>query len=274
MAVEAAGQTAPMEDTDIFSGASMAEPSVVEEPAPIEEIKEFTSRMEDADIFSGASMAEPSVVEEPAPIEAEVLPEPIENRQDEKGAEEGVETKSFTQVEEASSFAGPQETTMDAAFLSDVEAYQPEKESEVKIDKATPAIAPTEEQAAEEIVIEAEILSEPKEEKPRVEAMEKKAESFFGKPREYRPSMEKEERPVGREPGSDLFISPPSRESSRPEPLSRELEPREFVPPKSELKPADAKGEQANRAQQPSRTAKKETIDRLETWLRNIKKER
>jgi len=237
MAVEAAGQT-----------------------APIDEIKELNSPEED--IFSSSSIVEPSVMTE-APIDAEVLSEPVENRQDKSWEKEGTGAESFAEVLEDSSIAGPQETTIDAAFLADVENYQPEKEAESKTDETTSVIAPAGEPAIEEIMIDAEILSEPREEKPIMETAEKsKAESFFGKPSEYRLAMEKEE-----QPGS-------GRDSLRLEPLSLVPEPREIVSPKPELKPVETKVDGMSKAPQPSKAAKKETIDRLETWLRNIKKER
>ncbi|HEY6010054.1 MAG TPA: hypothetical protein VIX18_01185, partial [Nitrospirota bacterium] len=57
-------------------------------------------------------------------------------------------------------------------------------------------------------------------------------------------------------------------------PLFTDFEPREYVPPKDEFEPAEQKVEAAPAVSMSSKAARRETIDRLETWLKNIKKEK
>lgn len=70
------------------------------------------------------------------------------------------------------------------------------------------------------------------------------------------------------------FAPPPPREPSQGKPLFTDFEPREYVPPKDEFEQVVNKAEVTQAASRPSIAAKRETIDRLETWLKNIKKEK
>jgi hypothetical protein len=257
---------------------AMAVEAASGQAAPAGETEELTSTGED--IFTGAGMFEPSVAEEQAPIDAEVISEPMEPAGDGKKAEQ-TETNLFAQPEEAASFSESQEKGVDAEFFTEPSEYKPEIEITEKTGEGKPVIAPEAKEPAsgeEEIVVEAEILSEPKELQPKTEAAEKKKEfGFFAEPREYRPAVDREETPPSRkESGVDLLSTPLSKESAQSEPISRAFESREYVPTKSDLKPVEAARvvEHAGKAPQPSKAAKKETIDRLETWLRNIKKEK
>ncbi len=80
--------------------------------------------------------------------------------------------------------------------------------------------------------------------------------------------------PAGKAPDLDAFTPPPSREPSPGKPLFTDFEPREYVPPKDVFEPVEHKVEVTQAALRPSTAAKRETIDRLETWLKNIKKEK
>jgi tetratricopeptide (TPR) repeat protein len=62
------------------------------------------------------------------------------------------------------------------------------------------------------------------------------------------------------------------QEFSRARPAFTDFEPQEYVPPKEE--PFAEKTEKAHAAPRPQPASRKATIDRLETWLKNIKKEK
>jgi tetratricopeptide (TPR) repeat protein len=70
-------------------------------------------------------------------------------------------------------------------------------------------------------------------------------------------------------PGSQ----PAAREGSQTKPSFTDFEPREYMPPKDEFEPAEQKVGVNQGAARPSKASKRETIVRLETWLKNIKKE-
>jgi tetratricopeptide (TPR) repeat protein len=167
-----------------------------------------------------------------------------------------------------------EERPINTDILSEPAEYSPREETKKEKTEIRPVNAS--EPLAEEVVIEAEILSEPREYQPKTEAEEKKrAESFFAEPREYRLPAEREEPPtVRRESGTDLFTSTPAETAAWKEPKPGDFEPREYVPPKTEPRPVEPKVEQVVKAPQPPKAVKRETIDRLETWLRNIKKEK
>jgi tetratricopeptide (TPR) repeat protein len=169
-----------------------------------------------------------------------------------------------------------EEKPIDAEILPEPGEYRPREETEKEKTEIKPVPAPkVSEPLAEEVVIEAEVLSEPKEYHPKIEAVEKKPEfGFFAEPREYRPPSEPEEpSTVQRESAADLFTFPPADVTARTEPKPVDFEPREYVSPKAGSRPVEPKVEQVVTAPQPQKEVKKETIDRLETWLRNIKKE-
>jgi tetratricopeptide (TPR) repeat protein len=62
------------------------------------------------------------------------------------------------------------------------------------------------------------------------------------------------------------------QEFSRARPAFTDFEPQEYIPPKGE--PLEEKTEKAHAAPKPPPASRKATIDRLETWLKNIKKEK
>jgi tetratricopeptide (TPR) repeat protein len=128
----------------------------------------------------------------------------------------------------------------------------------------------------EEITIDAELLVEP--EGP-ISGGKKPAEPFedniFAEPQEYVPLAAKEdvqqpEAPADTGAGG-VFTTPSDQETSRQKPPYADFEPREYIPPSASLRES---GEERipMEAKQPGAT-RKETIDRLEHWLKNIKKE-
>ncbi len=127
----------------------------------------------------------------------------------------------------------------------------------------------------EEITIEAELFVEPEGTGAKTEtAGASQEENIFAEPKEYRPTAETEpgkQAPVKKEP-YDIFMPGPDQESVRPKPHYADFEPREYIPPDAELRAA--KAEKVQVASKQSAATRKETIDRLENWLKNIKKEK
>jgi hypothetical protein len=70
----------------------------------------------------------------------------------------------------------------------------------------------------------------------------------------------------------DIFTSPRAKDSSRVKPLYSDFEPREYTPPSAE--PGPEKEMKMTAALKQPAVARKETIDRLENWLKNIIKEK
>jgi hypothetical protein len=170
-----------------------------------------------------------------------------------------------------------EEKPIDASILAEPEEYRPREVKETEKIEIKPVPAPEAgEPQAEDIVIEAEVLSEAKEYQPSAEPVEKKTEfGFFAEPREYRLPVEPQEPPTVRsESGTDLFTSRSTEATPRTETKQGDFEPREYAPPKAESRPAEPKVEQIVKSPEPPKAVKRETIDRLETWLRNIKKEK
>lgn len=103
---------------------------------------------------------------------------------------------------------------------------------------------------------------------------EKKREQTPGIDQEYVPKGGEAEMPerAGLGTGFDEFVPPPTAEPKQTKDVSADFEPVEYMPPNKEPLPA---GEEA--VPQPSKAAgsgRKETIDRLENWLKNIMKEK
>jgi tetratricopeptide (TPR) repeat protein len=124
----------------------------------------------------------------------------------------------------------------------------------------------------EDIPLDVETITEPHAISPREQASEI---NFFAEPREYQPPPEQESEPTAAEEDAfgviqtltaqDFPVSPPQQQG--------EYEPREYVPPKAEPEPEQLETEQGRPEQKLPRPENKETIDRLESWLANIKKE-
>ncbi len=121
------------------------------------------------------------------------------------------------------------------------------------------ATAPVEVQK-QEVDIFAEPETYPAEQAPRIVKQET---GPLAEPREYVPPAGKDEEPSG-------FTPSAAQEFARAKPAFTDFEPREYVPPQEE--PVAPKMEAVSAAS--SRSSRKETISRLETWLTNIKKEK
>jgi tetratricopeptide (TPR) repeat protein len=137
-------------------------------------------------------------------------------------------------------------------------------------------------QQEEEITIEAELLVEPGESGEGTGLFGKSAgDNIFAEPAEYGPSAEAEpaegppavmEEKTGEKNSFDIFTSPRAKDSSRVKPLYSDFEPREYIPPSAE--PGPEKETKMTAALKQPAVARKETIDRLENWLKNIIKEK
>lgn len=134
----------------------------------------------------------------------------------------------------------------------------------------------------EDITLEAEVFVEQDETEPAEKIGGKTpSDNIFAEQTEYQPKEEistadvlpaghADERPG--EASYDIFMTQPAQKPGKARPLYTDFEPREYVPPTAELKAAKADALQA--APKPSVAARKDTIDRLENWLKNIKKEK
>jgi hypothetical protein len=134
--------------------------------------------------------------------------------------------------------------------------------------------APAVESKEEEFTVDAELYVEPQEERTHAPVPAEKTEGdFFAEPREYRPPSEPEEwtPPVAGGTAADEIFMPP-QEAVRPKPPYTDFEPREYIPPTAERRPAAE--DSVHTAPKATPAARKETIDRLEQWLSNIKKEK
>lgn len=126
----------------------------------------------------------------------------------------------------------------------------------------------------EELTIEAELLTEPEETPTGVGPAGGEETSIFAEPAGYRRAGEPEEASLaaGPEEAYGAVEQPASRAFTGTRPVSADFEPREYIPPGAELR-AGKKAEAHTAPKQPA-AGRKETIDRLETWLKNIAKEK
>ncbi|MGE5174184.1 MAG: tetratricopeptide repeat protein [Betaproteobacteria bacterium] len=132
----------------------------------------------------------------------------------------------------------------------------------------------------EDATIEAELLVEPEAAVPKAQAADVSGEeNLYAEPKEYKPTAEAEPE-SGRHPSQelveeesyDIFMPGPDQESVRPKSNYADFEPREYIPPTAEPRTAKTVNVQADT--NPLAATRKETIDRLENWLQNIKKEK
>ncbi len=133
----------------------------------------------------------------------------------------------------------------------------------------------------EAVIMEAELLVEAEDAGPGASAAEVgDVENLFAESREYSPATPiepadepksvMEEITVDDKP-YDIFMPPP-QEAAREKPLHDDFGPREYAP--SEAGPRGEKREKVHAAPKQPAIARKETIDRLENWLKNIVKEK
>lgn len=126
---------------------------------------------------------------------------------------------------------------------------------------------------AEEKKTETDLFAEPQVYRARKdETEEHKHTDLFAEPGEYKTTAGAEEwEQAGRDQGTGKVTPPLAHETTRAKPLFTDFEPREYTPPEAE--PVGTIAEKPHAAPKSPKTSRKETIDRLESWLRNIKKE-
>jgi tetratricopeptide (TPR) repeat protein len=98
--------------------------------------------------------------------------------------------------------------------------------------------------------------------------------NIFGESREYSMSKTSEEQPqtVTKVPSADVFASPVDQSISFKHERYSDFEPKEYIPPDA-FSP-ESQEEKVHGVPRQSMAARKETIVRLENWLKNIKKEK
>ncbi|HYA87562.1 MAG TPA: tetratricopeptide repeat protein [Nitrospirota bacterium] len=135
-------------------------------------------------------------------------------------------------------------------------------------------VSPAEDQA-KDVLINSEPYVTPQNDLTLAPEIDKKTElEIFGEPQEYRQMHEAEEW-TGHPPGGSSFdeiFMPPQEETSKPIPQHTEFEPTEYIPPTADQLPT--KEEEARSTPKSDTLTQKATIDRLEQWLSNIKKEK
>ena len=155
----------------------------------------------------------------------------------------------------------------------------------------------------------ADIFAEPQVYRAKKEPSEEKKEADL-----YSESREQTPAPAGIVEGTDKFVPSPAQEFTGTKPFYTDFEPREYIPPKEEpvetkaepiktkaepvkmkaepaemkaepiktkaepaemnVEPVEAIAEKTHGSSKSPKASRRETIDRLETWLRNIKKEK
>jgi tetratricopeptide (TPR) repeat protein len=127
--------------------------------------------------------------------------------------------------------------------------------------------------ADEEITLEADLIVEPEEALPEAAAASK-PEDLFAEPQEFRPPPPETEETAGtgeEDKFFDAVMNPPAEEFTGAGTTPPVFEPREYIPPTAELRKRTEEKEPAGPV--PQRAHRKEIIDRLENWLKTIKKE-
>lgn len=135
-----------------------------------------------------------------------------------------------------------------------------------------PVPSPSMAAEAEEITLEADLIAEPEDIRSDA-APARVSEDLFEEPKEYRlPSAEAEESAgVREEQFVDSLMAPPTEEFTGAKTESPAFEAREYTPPDVELTVRTEEKEHGGPKQE--RAHRKEVIDRLENWLKTIKKE-
>jgi len=139
----------------------------------------------------------------------------------------------------------------------------------VKAMAAVPATSASEElgKGVSDIFAEPQVYSAQQE-----PSADKKADDVFGKLAKETTTAKAKETPTAGFDETDKFVPPVDQEFAKSKPLYTDFEPREYTPPKTET--IEATAEQTAAAPKSSAANRKETITRLETWLKNIKREK
>jgi tetratricopeptide (TPR) repeat protein len=231
---------------------AMPAPDVTETPMPVAAEEPFGNEFIEPDLVK-AELVEEEPVAMPASDVAEETPEKTDDFKTDTLAElyiaQGFFEKAIDIYEQMLA------DNPNSKGLQD-------KLERVKTMAAASAAPPVQEQKAE-----TDIFAEPKAYSAQEEELEqKKPDDFFGQPEEFVTAADAEA-----QQSTAKDMPQPVQDAIRAKPAFTDFEPREYVPPKPE--PVGAPAQKAHAAPKSPKASRKETIDRLESWLRNIKKE-
>ncbi len=140
-----------------------------------------------------------------------------------------------------------------------------------EVQEDIPAV--TKDTAEEEITLEAEQIAVPEETQPDA-AGARGEDTRFGEPKEYTPPPPEPGATAGaadEEKYFDAVLNPPEEKFTRAGTVPSDFTPQEYIAPAEEFQKTRVAAGSAESKQ--SGVARKEIIDRLEHWLKNIKKE-
>ncbi|HUL00834.1 MAG TPA: tetratricopeptide repeat protein [Nitrospirota bacterium] len=148
-----------------------------------------------------------------------------------------------------------------------------DKLDRVKAMAAGPPASASEEieKGASDIFAEPEVYSAHQKPPP-----DNKASDFFDELAKETTAVKAKEWPTAGMDEADKFVPPVEREFAKSKPIYTDFEPREYTPPQTESPEVQTEvpEEQAHVAPKSSAANRIETIHRLESWLKNIKKEK
>ena len=129
-----------------------------------------------------------------------------------------------------------------------------------------------------------DLFSEPQVYSAQEETAEESAKPrFFAEPEKEQPASASAgatwQEPV-KEAEPEVILSAPESKATQAKPLFTDFEPREYAPPKEDAElvaatvaPVEEKPHMAHATTKSPKAIRKDTIERLESWLKNIKKE-
>jgi tetratricopeptide (TPR) repeat protein len=254
--------SAPGEEDRVFVPGAPA--MTGEEPAPVLPAQEQPSEQSGTDDFTTDTLAELYIAQGFFEKAIDIYERMLADNPNSRGLKE--------KLERVKAMALP--ATEELSAPASVEKTAPGAVDEPIIFDESNEFAPAIESKEKEFTIDAELYVEPQEERAQVSGPADTTETdIFAEPREYRPPSEPEEwtPPAAGGTAADEIFMPP-QEAVRPKPQYTDFEPREYIPPTAERRPAIE--DPVHTAPKATPAARKETIDRLEQWLSNIKKEK
>lgn len=182
----------------------------------------------------------------------------------------GQDVRGHGAVAEAGEIAG------EPSIFDELVGFPPKQESETE--DLTTVIAPEVREyvptaVPEEITTKAGDLEAPGEYKPGETSP---VENLFTESKEYKPASETTEHPTagGAERSDAVSVETAEQEQARPKPQFLDFEPREYIPPQTEQGSLEPPAEKVHATAKVATVGRNEAIERLETWLTNIKKEK
>jgi tetratricopeptide (TPR) repeat protein len=263
----------PLEEQGLLSEIeTLPTPAAVEEAAPPEEAPVVQSEPEAAveppgdisDDFTTDTLAELYIGQGFYEKAIDIYERMLADHPDSRGLRDKLErVRSLAASSEAQAPQAPGaggETAAaetEATIFAEVPPYMP------------PAAADA---ADEEITLEADLIVEPEEALPDAAAASG-LEDLFAESKEFKPTSPETEETAGTgdEKYFDAVMNPPAVEFTGTGTAPPAFEPREYIPPTAELRKGTEEKEPVGPI--PPKVQRKEIIDRLENWLKTIKKE-